>query len=134
MAHDNAALVAPVTIPKTATALKRHELAGHGYSSEGLYRMVQATLKRLHDAFAQATGEDGGVPSLTDLAQLANTTPHAFRHTFGTLAVAGGMALDVVQGILGHASAATTAIYVRAKEKRQQEEAEKYYANKGLPG
>ncbi|NYS36446.1 site-specific integrase, partial [Streptococcus danieliae] len=41
--------------------------------------------------------------------------PHAFRHTFGMLAVEGGVGLYVAQEILGHASADTTAVYVRAR-------------------
>jgi site-specific recombinase XerD len=62
------------------------------------------------------------------LAQLATTSPHAFRHTFGTLAVEKDMPIVVAQEILGHASASTTAIYVKAREKRIVEAAELYYA------
>lgn len=130
-------LIAPVTLPKTATALKRHgdggDASSNGYSTEGLYRLVLAALKRIRAELVREDHDhdDGGGPQAwDDMAQLGQTTPHAFRHTFGTLAVADGMPLDVVQGILGHASAATTAIYVRAKEKRSQEAAEKYYAAK----
>lgn len=49
--------------------------------------------------------------------QLAATSPHAFRHTFGTLAVENDMPIVVAQEILGHASPSTTSIYVKAKEK-----------------
>ena len=59
---------------------------------------------------------------------LESATPHALRHTFGTLAVAKGMPQDVVQGVLGHASGTTTSIYVRAKEKRTMEVASQYFA------
>lgn len=40
------------------------------------------------------------------------------------------MPIVVTQDILGHASASTTAIYVKAKERRIAEAAEKYYAGK----
>lgn len=42
-------------------------------------------------------------PDLNE-GQLAATSPHALRHTFGTQAVAADMPLDVVQRLLGHAS------------------------------
>ncbi|GAB5098103.1 hypothetical protein YK56LOC_38190 [Caballeronia sp. HLA56] len=38
-----------------------------------------------------------------DLVQLVNTSSHAFRHTFGTRAVARDMLTDVVRSILGQA-------------------------------
>ena len=53
---------------------------------------------------------------------------HAFRHTFGTRAVARDMPIDVVQRILGHASLQTTSIYVRAERQRMLEAAAHYYA------
>jgi integrase len=54
-----------------------------------------------------------GMPGLSaaEMKILAGTSPHAFRHTFGTLAVAEGDPLDVAQRILGHASLQTTSIY-----------------------
>ncbi|MFM0084510.1 site-specific integrase [Paraburkholderia sediminicola] len=53
--------------------------------------------------------------------QLASTTPHAFRHTFGTQAAV-DVPLDVVQQVLGHASLQTTTIYVQAERKRVRRE------------
>jgi len=67
--------------------------------------------------------------STDDLVQLANTSAHAFRHTFGTRAVARDMPTDVVQAILGHASLQTTSIYVRAERRRMLEAAARYYAD-----
>jgi integrase len=43
--------------------------------------------------------------SLEDLAALSKASPHALRHTFGTLAVADGMPIDVAQVVLGHKEA-----------------------------
>ena len=58
---------------------------------------------------------------------LRRAAPHAFRHTFGTLAVAGEVPLDVVQKLLGHASLQTTTIYVQAEKKRNIRELGKFF-------
>lgn len=116
------ALLAPLVIPRHAAAIARHEeQVGNGYTSDGLYRLIKSCIDRIQHILLGM----GIKPE--DIAQLATTTPHAFRHTFGTLAVASGMPQDVVQGVLGHVSATTTSIYVRAKEKRTTEEAAKYF-------
>jgi integrase len=49
---------------------------------------------------------------------LENSGLHAYRHTNATLALEGGVPLDVVQQELGHASLNTTSIYIRGAEKR----------------
>ncbi|QJE03703.1 tyrosine-type recombinase/integrase (plasmid) [Massilia forsythiae] len=129
---DDLPLVAPVVVPGTETARARHETGStNGYNSSSIYNMVAAALQRVQKHVAIAT--PGEAPLLTpeDLAQLEDTSPHAFRHTFGTQAVDEGMPLQVAQDILGHASASTTAIYVKAKEKRIAEAAEDYYNRKG---
>ena len=62
------------------------------------------------------------------MRHLPNTSAHAFRHPFGTRAVAREMPTDVVQAILGHASLRTTSIYVRAERRRMLEAAAHDYA------
>ena len=47
----------------------------------------------------------------------AGVSCHALRHTFGTLAVAGGAPIEHLRDAMGHASIETTSIYVRAVEK-----------------
>jgi len=55
-------------------------------------------------------------------ARLAQASAHWLRHTFGSHAIARGVALDVVQHQLGHASLATTSIYVHAEDARRARE------------
>ena len=61
--------------------------------------------------------------SLDQRALLGQANAHAFRHTFGTQSVADEVPVDVVQKMLGHASLATTTIYVQAEKQRVLEEA-----------
>jgi integrase len=49
-------------------------------------------------------------------------TPHAFRHTFGPLAAANDVPIDVVQRVLGHRSIQTTSIYLQAEKRRMMSE------------
>ncbi|WP_341772289.1 tyrosine-type recombinase/integrase [Burkholderia gladioli] len=60
--------------------------------------------------------------------QLANTSPHAFRQIFGTPSVATGMAIEVLQQLLGHGSLQSTTIYVNAEQRRMRQEGAKYHA------
>lgn len=119
-------LLAPVVIPGHAAASARHrEGTRAGYTADGLYKLFQSAIKRLR---LDHTVDKGF--SLDDLAALSRASPHALRHTFGTLAVAEGMPIDVAQAVLGHKDSATTAIYVQAKTKRVVEEGAKYFAKK----
>jgi integrase len=61
--------------------------------------------------FAQAATLAGAED---DAAQLAQASAHWMRHTAGAHAVARGVALEVVQQQLGHASLDTTSMYVLA--------------------
>jgi integrase len=98
------------------------------YTSDALGRLVRVAVQRL----VRDLREDPS--TLSDmtteaLVQLVNTSAHAFRHTFGTRAVAREMPTDVVQAILGHASLQTTSIYVKAEKRRMLEVAARYYAD-----
>lgn len=125
-------LLAPIVVPATETAQARHvEAAGHGYHPESIYRLVAGALRRVRD-HAAAFSHEAVLLSPEDIMQLKKTSPHAFRHTFGTLAVEDEMPLVVVQEILGHKSASTTSIYVKAKERRIAKAAQEYYSKKGI--
>jgi site-specific recombinase XerD len=116
-------LIAPLIIPPHSAARKRHiDSNSNGYTANGLYRLICTTLKSFSKGKSLSL-----IFSDLELELLLNTTPHAFRHTFGTLAVAGGMPLDVAQSVLGHASVGTTGIYVQSKKKRMIEESTKYF-------
>ncbi|MFL9922570.1 site-specific integrase [Paraburkholderia fungorum] len=124
-------LIAPRWIPGTRAALERHDANSDEaddvpYTVDALGRLVRTAVQRLSALNAGLAGF-----STEDLVQLANTSAHAFRHTFGTRAVAREMPPDVVQAILGHASLQTTSIYVRAERRRMLEAAARYYSDEG---
>nr|WP_309789584.1 phage integrase family protein [Caballeronia sp. LZ019] len=122
--HARGPLIAPLWIPGTRTALERHDVSADDapYTVDAFGRLVRTAVQRLAKESAALADF-----STDDLVQLANTSAHAFRHTFGTRAVAREMPTDVVQAILGHASLQTTSIYVRAERRRMLEAAARYY-------
>jgi integrase len=127
---ESAPLIVPLAIPGTPRARDKH--AGKieaSYTADALGRLVRQGVQRLTADLAA----DPGV-SPDELGMLATTSAHAFRHTFGTRAVARDMPIDVVQTILGHASLQTTSIYVRAEQQRMLEAAAQYYAADDAPG
>jgi len=85
--------------------------------------MVEWTMKRLIARMPDLTKEE--------VQLLAGTSPHAFRHTFGTQATTQNVPLDVVQRVLGHASRQTTSIYVQAEKQRMLREVSNFYRKNG---
>jgi integrase len=124
--HAQGPLIAPQRIPATRAARERHDAQTEEgpYTVDAFGRLVRTAVQRLAKESAALADF-----STDDLVQLANTSAHAFRHTFGTRAVARDMPTDVVQAILGHASLQTTSIYVRAERRRMLEAAAQYYAS-----
>jgi site-specific recombinase XerD len=122
-------LLAPIVVPETERALAKHsDLGKKGYNPNSFYDVISSALHRVSKHGGPLAPEHAASLTPEHLTQLAATSPHAFRHTFGTLAVEKDMPIVVAQEILGHASASTTAIYVKAREKRIVEAAELYYA------
>jgi len=126
---DDLPLLAPIIIPGTNTARTKHATGTtNGYVANALYHLVTGALHRVRQHALSSAEPNTSIFTQEDLAQLAATSPHAFRHTFGTLAVEDDMPIVVVQDVLGHASASTTSIYVKSKEKRIAEAAELYFS------
>lgn len=75
---------------------------GGGYSVRGARGLTQWAIAQLLEV----------MPDLSEpeRRELASTSPHAFRHTVGTQMLAAGVALEVVQRTLGHASLGTTSM------------------------
>ncbi|WP_109484047.1 phage integrase family protein [Paraburkholderia sp. C35] len=115
-------LLAPLRRPPTPRSDARH--AADGYSVRGLRHLVTRTF----DAYL-------GELRTTDpqaAAVAIRVRPHALRHAFGTHALEAKVELDVVQSYMGHASAATTAIYTRASERRRQSQIGRLYGDADL--
>ncbi|HHY6930516.1 TPA: phage integrase family protein [Burkholderia ambifaria] len=125
-------LVAPLVIPPTPRAREKFgesvdieeegagTTSGGGYSVRGARGLTQWAIAQLLEVMPDL--------SEADRRKLAGTSPHAFRHTVGTQMLAAGVALEVVQRTLGHASLGTTSIYVSPEEARMRREAAKYHA------
>jgi len=119
------ALIAPLTVPPTPAArAKAARLAAGdpneigGYAVRAARALVAWALTDLCETLPLSDAER---------QQLARTSPHALRHTFGTQAVAADVPLDVVQRVLGHASLATTTVYVTAEQRRMRTELGRYF-------
>jgi integrase len=104
-------------IPKTLSSTQRHHLENH-YTADSLYRLIKKTIRSLmtDEVFCE-----------NERRILLKVGAHSFRHTFGTQAVAKEVPIDVVQKVLGHASVATTSLYVKAEKQRMMEEVGKYF-------
>jgi integrase len=117
--EKNGFILSPLMIPPTDQALRKHLVAddneAKGFSIDGLGRLITRSLKQVADDYKIAMTE-------IEREILATRGVHAFRHTFGTLSVAQGLPLDVLQRVLGHASLQTTSIYVQAERQRSIEE------------
>ena len=60
-------------------------------------------------------------------ARLAKASTHWLRHTHASHAIAGGMPIEVAQQNVGHASLATTTVYVKTEQKRRMKAVKKFW-------
>lgn len=127
-AESSNALLSPVVVVHAPNTASKHlylsngvpARTGLGLTPDALYQLVKRLLKSL------ATNPD--LPLIDEHRKvLLRTSPHAFRHTYGTLAAAKKMPLDVLQKLMGHTSLQTTSIYVQAEKIRQIQEASKFF-------
>ena len=115
-------LLAPLVVPATASALAKTEAGRSDYSVSGLHHLIERTSER----FARFLREEEPEES----SRSTRVRAHALRHTFGVHSTAAEIPLDVTQQILGHASMATTTIYVQGDRKRRLKEIGKLYREK----
>ena len=54
-----------------------------------------------------------------EAAEVANCTPHRWRHTFATTLLRQGTPLEVIQKVLGHASITTTQVYAQVADEAE---------------
>lgn len=66
--------------------------------------------------------------------RLRAASTHWLRHTHGTHAVAGGMALDIIQQNMGHASLDTTTGYTTSEERRRMLASQRFWDQRGKQG
>ncbi|RYX84013.1 hypothetical protein EON83_11775 [bacterium] len=78
---------------------------GHGNNGRG-HRLSRVSINSIVDKYLNASS-----------LKKAGVSCHALRHTFGTLAVAGGAKVEHLRDAMGHAKLETTGIYVKAVEK-----------------
>lgn len=83
-----------------------------GIATNTLYEQ----LKRFFEACAAVLGAQGDAKGAT---RLANASTHWLRHTHASHSIARGTRVEIEQQILGHASLATTTVYVTTEGKRR---------------
>lgn len=116
--HDGIPLLTP--IHRAPTPASQGRGAGAPYLPVDLGRAIARTIKRL------ALNPNIDL-TVSERQRLADMTPHTLRHTFATLAIDGGVPIDVVQMMLGHANLATTSVYLSAERKRMLREINRYH-------
>jgi integrase len=93
-------------------------------------RSVYRRLKRVFAAAADELDRHGRAREATNLRRAST---HWLRHTFGSRAVAAGVPLDVVRESMGHASLATTSVYLHSSAGRRVRELARMAAMAAAP-
>jgi site-specific recombinase XerD len=75
-------------------------------------------------AFFSGIANDAPLSNERERKRFVEASTHWLRHTFASHALADGMSLDVVRDVMGHASIATTSIYLSAERKRKAQQME----------
>jgi len=84
--------------------------------------ITAGTLYEILKSFFAQCADAIGRTSARDADRLRQASTHWLRHTHGSHAIAAGVPIDVVQNNLGHASIATTGIYVTSEKRRRHAE------------
>jgi site-specific recombinase XerD len=91
-----------------------------GIAATTLYDQIKAFFGRCASELLKDGDHKGA-------ARLAKASTHWLRHTHASHAIAGGMPIEVAQQNLGHASLATTTVYVKTEEKRRMKAVKKFW-------
>ncbi|MGL4233398.1 MAG: tyrosine-type recombinase/integrase [Casimicrobium sp.] len=81
-----------------------------------------STVYKALKAFFSAIANGDSLTNARERKRFVDASTHWLRHTFASHALADGMSLDVVRDVLGHASIATTSLYLSAERKRKAEQ------------
>ena len=77
--------------------------------------------------FTQCAGALRGQGDAKGAERLAKASTHWMRHSHASHAIAGGMPIEIAQQNLGHASLATTTVYVTTEQKRRMKAVESFW-------
>lgn len=105
--------------PRLAKAIRLDP--GDGLAVATLYRQLKAFFARCADALAVSGDLQGA-------QRLRRASTHWLRHTHASQALASGMSVEAVQHNLGHASLATTTVYVTTERSRRLAAAQAMWA------
>ncbi len=92
---------------------------GQGATVDAEQTLASSTLYRQLKGFFAQCAEDILETDPQGAAQFTQASVHWLRHTHASHAVAQDMPLEIVQQNLGHASLATTTVYVHSEDKRR---------------
>ena len=91
-----------------------------GIAATTLYDQIKAFFGRCASELLKDGDQKGA-------ARLAKASTHWLRHTHASHAIAGGMPIEVAQQNVGHASLATTTVYVKTEQKRRMKAVKKFW-------
>lgn len=77
--------------------------------------------------FANCAGVLRGQGDAKGAERLAKASTHWMRHSRASHAIAAGMPIEIAQQNLGHASLATTTVYVTTESKRRMRAVERFW-------
>ena len=97
--------------------------ASQGIAATTLYGQIKAFFRGCSMQLLQRGDAKGA-------ARFAKASTHWLRHTHASHAIAAGMPIEVAQQNLGHASLATTTVYVRTEERRRMRAVNRFWATR----
>ena len=94
-----------------------------GVAASTLYNQIKAFFNDCADVL-RGQGDAKGA------ARLASASTHWMRHSHASHAIAAGMPIEIAQQNLGHASLATTTVYVTTEAKRRMKAVSAFWAKR----